>query len=178
MNEDITPQEEIAYLQQKMAKLEQRCKDVLAQEKEFEEFWEKISETFYRTHRAYDDKGHKEAVQFKIPPGDRDLASKLWTQAPDGWFRSRADLDRSLWKVGRMVLIYILDRKGCATTKSYRNVKELLEGISLLEKEAWTRDILAKIADTRKTLVSKENPDLDLISELDNIKRVFKKMDW
>ena len=83
-------------------------------------FWDRIEKMFYYGTPAKNKHDHGVDVRYKVREIDLDASQRLRQICPDNWFKSQASLNRSVWAVGKLVLMEFLK-------KNQKNQSELSE---------------------------------------------------
>ncbi len=135
-----------------------------------DDFWTEIERQFWMSYKVSDKFGHIEKCQFSISKTERNLLSQLRAQCPEDWFKSLAEFNRSVFKVGRMVLVMLLEEKGLGDD-NIKKAKRFFQALGLWEMNGRFDD-MEKFANKILIQASTESPvNMKKVKEVERIKK-------
>jgi hypothetical protein len=134
-----------------------------------DEFWNSIRELARFGVPAYDKKGHWTEIRVRVRPLQRDMVGAIREKLPDNWYKSQAQLYRSIIAVG------------CKTFLKLLNMGEddwmvVLEGLNKIARQTRMEEFKAEMSILKQDIVNGTMESDEKVKVIDLVEKLQKRI--
>ena len=134
-----------------------------------EEFWNSIRNLARFGVPAYDKKGHWTEIRVRVRPLQRDMIGAIREKLPDNWYKSQAQLYRSIIAVGCKTFLKLLNMGD-------DNWLEVLEGLNKIARQNRMEEFKAEMSTLKQDIVKGTLNSEEKVKVIDLVEKLEKRV--